>query len=255
MRHRIVGSRGFLTAIVLAVPAAAIAARYDDARAEAVRKCEAIDPASYQSGLFFNPDGYRSYYLRSQCLQEAAVQFRDETLCRQVRQRRALFSSSWGYSARRCRDLVKQGLQADEAELQQMKADYTRLGMRLRDFRIERNGNGRDFDIIPAFEGGYAHGYRLVFEIVTKVPAAAPALLHADGYYVDTTSQLRIFVRQSEIRARFPEFVLGTSYAVRATMVLEVGRAGSSSYWSDRFIARMFPVTERSNALTKQVVF
>ena len=33
-------------------------------------------------------------------------------------------------------------------------------------FRIERNGNGRDFDIIPTFTGAYGHGYQLIFEIL-----------------------------------------------------------------------------------------
>jgi len=34
---------------------------YDELRSAAVKQCQAIDPAEYQSGLFFNPDGYRSY--------------------------------------------------------------------------------------------------------------------------------------------------------------------------------------------------
>jgi hypothetical protein len=80
---------------------------YDTARTAAVSKCEAINPSEHQSGLLFNPDGYRSYYVRSECLQRTAVQFRDDTLCARVRQRRSLFSSSWGCPPARISDRAK----------------------------------------------------------------------------------------------------------------------------------------------------
>jgi hypothetical protein len=83
---------------------------YDTAKAAAVRTCDAIDANEYQTGLALNPDGYRSYYRRSQCFQKIAEQFRDLTLCDRVRQRRALLSSSWGYSPGNCRTLVGQAL-------------------------------------------------------------------------------------------------------------------------------------------------
>src|SRR6185295_1908727 len=96
---------------------------YDSARAAAVKTCEAINANEYQTGLAFNPDGYRSYYLRSECLQRTAVQFRDLTLCDRVRQRRALLSSSWGYSPGNCRTLVKQAVEADRAEIETIRRE------------------------------------------------------------------------------------------------------------------------------------
>jgi hypothetical protein len=100
-----------------------------------VKACEAIDPSESQSGLIFNPDGLRSYYVRSKCFQEAAVDYRDPALRAQVRQRRSLFSSSWGYAPARCRQLVAEGTARDRAEL-------------------------------LSFTDTYAHGYTLTFEIV-----------------------------------------------------------------------------------------
>ena len=73
----------------------ALAVDYADARSKAVAACEAINPSQSQSGLIFNPDGYRSFYVRSKCFQEAAIEFRDRTLCDQVKERRSLLSSSW----------------------------------------------------------------------------------------------------------------------------------------------------------------
>jgi hypothetical protein len=234
---------------------AAPAGGYDNLRAAAVARCDAIDPAAYQSGLYFNPDGYRSYYMRSQCLQDAAVQFRDERLCARVRQRRSMFASNWGYSPSNCRDLVRKGAAADRGALEEMKRRYVQGAMRWVDFRIERNGNGRDFDIIPSFAGIYAHGYRLTFEIAAAEPRLAPVIIHADGYYLDANNNLRLFVRQAEIRQRMPDFALGRPYTVRASATLDVGSGGSSGYWSNAFIDQVFPIAERTQTITKQVVF
>jgi hypothetical protein len=228
---------------------------YDELRAAAVKQCQAIDPAEYQSGLFFNPEGYRSYYVRSECFQRAAVQFRDEALCAEVRQRFSLLSSSWGYSRARCGELVAQGAVTDRTTLEEIKHLYVKGAVRLRDFRIERNGNGRDFDIIPSFGGDYAHGYVLRFEIVQPGPDKDNALLHASGYYVDGNSNLRVFLRQDEIRKRFPGFALDRPYTIRATLILDVGNGGQSGMWSDAFIERVFPIRERSQSVTREIRF
>jgi hypothetical protein len=235
--------------------APSFSASYDDQRSSAVKTCQAIDPAEYQSGLVFNPDGYRSYYVRSECFQRIAVRFRDETLCRQVKQRRSLFSSSWGYSSGRCRELVAEGGATDRKSLEEIKQKYLAGAVRLRDFRVERNGNGRDFDIIPAFSGAYAHGHTLRFEIIHSGATGPEILLHSSGYYVDGNSNLRIFLRQDEIRKRFPDFTLNRLYLVRATIILDVGNGGLAGLWSDGFIDRVFPVHERSQSLEKDVRF
>lgn len=237
---------------VLCTVVAIAANDYDAQRSAAVRKCEEIDPADYQSGLLFNPDGYRSYYVRSQCFQTAAVQFRDESLCTQVRERQSILMSSWGYSPANCRKLVAEGLAADRAQLEAVKQRYMHGGMQLRSFRIERNGNGRDFDIIPEFSGREGHAYSLAFEIVDSTTAVT---VHRSGYYVDASSPLRIFVRQADVLRTFPAFALGRPYRVRATCVLDVGTGGLSGHWSDAFIDRVFPIRERSQSITLETTF
>ena len=233
----------------------AFSAIYSELRSAAVKQCQAIDPSEYQSGLFFNPDGYRSYYVRSECLQRTAVQFRDEALCAEVRQRVSLWSSSWGYTKARCRELVAQGAAADRKTLEEIKRLYIKGGVTLRDFRIERNGNGRDFDVIPSFAGEYAHGYVLRIEIVPSETGKETAVLHSSGYYVDGNSKLRVFLRQDEIGKRFPDFALYRRYTVHATLILDVGNGGQSGYWSDAFIERVFPIQERSQSIAREIHF
>ena len=228
---------------------------YTELRMAALKQCQTIDPADYQSGLFFNPDGYRSYYVRSECFQKTAVQFRDEALCAEVRQRVSLLSSSWGYSRTRCRELVAQGVASDRKTLEEIKWLYIKGAVTLRDFRVERNGNGRDFDIIPSFAGDYAHGYVLNFDLVPVDPGKVSMLLHSSGYYVDGNSNLRVYLRQDEIRKHFADFAQNHPYTVRATLILDVGNGGQSGYWSDAFIERVFPIRERSQLITREIRF
>jgi hypothetical protein len=246
---------GALLAIVAAavLSARAPASDYEARRTAAVKACEAIDPSKYQTGLAFNPEGFRSFYLRSQCFQDAAVLYRDETLCEPVKQRRALFSSSWGYSPAHCRDLVRAGTESDRRELEAVRRAYLAAPLRLDGFAIEPNGNGRDVDIVPAFSGGYAHGYRLTFEVLEG--GRPPAIIHAGGYYVDPHARLRIYVRQTEIRDRVPGLVPGQVYPVRGTLTLEVGTGGPAGLWSEAFVERVFPMRERSQAVIERVRF
>jgi len=245
----------FCILVVMLQSAVAVATSYDDMRAAAVARCQKIDPAEYQTGLFFNPDGYRSYYVRSECFQRTALEFRDPALCAEVKRRYALFSSSWGYSSGHCRELVGGGIAADRTRLEETKNRYNEAPLRLSGFRVERNGNGRDFDIIPSFTGAYGHGYLLRLEFVQPENGGADVLLHSAGYYVDANSRLRIFLRQDDVRQRFPQFALDRLYPVRATIILNVGTGGPSGWWSDAFIEKFFPLHERSHSIERQVRF
>jgi hypothetical protein len=235
------------------VPQRGYASDYPQRKTAAIRHCETINPSDYQTGLAFNPDGYRSFYVQSECFQNAAVRFRDTSLCDRVRRRWSVLWSNWGVSIAQCRKLVADGMAADRAEIGTEKQRYLAGPPHLRTFSIQRNGNGRDFDIIPEFTAGYAHGYTLAFEIVGI--RDQPILLHADGYYLDQNPRLRIFVRQSEIRTRFPEFQLNHPYKVRATVTLSIGNGGMSGYWSDEFLENIFPARARSQTLTVETDF
>jgi len=233
----------------------AFSASYDELKAAAIKHCQAIDPSEYQTGLIFNPDGYRTYYVRSECFQRTAIDFRDETLCVHVRQRHSMFLSSWGYSETQCRKLATEGIAADRKALEEVKALYIKSPITLRDFRVERNGNGRDFDIIPTFAGNYAHSYVLGLEIVPFNASDPPLLVHSMTYYVDGSSNLRIFLRLDEVRKRIPDFAPGRLYTMRATLILDIGRGGLSGHWSEAFIERVFPLRERSPSISRGVRF
>jgi len=241
------------TILTLAGPAFAVT--YQELRSAGIKRCEAINASDYQSGLMFNPDGYRSFYVRSECFQKVAVEFRDEQLCARVRERWSLLSSSWGYSKSHCQKLVRDGIAADRKTLEDKKNRYLQSPVRLRDFRIEANGNGRDFNVVPSFVGEGADGYSLRLEILAAPPKSESVLLHSSGYHIDGNSNLNLYIRQEDIRQRFPQFALNHPYIVRASLVLSIGIGGQSGKWSDEFIEKLFPAKERTQIMEKEIRF
>ena len=226
---------------------------YDAARKAAIASCDAIDANAYQSGLALNPDGYRSFYTQSACVQRAAVRFRDLELCSRVRQRRALFSSSWGYSPANCRTLVTEGAEADRRELEETKRKYQSGAMVLRDFTLRRNGNGRDYEVLPAFEGVNGQGYIITVEIVAEDGKAVT--IHSNGYYADPRSGLSLFIPLQDIRARLPAFVPGRTYLVRVTATFSPSAASDARFMSEAFVERLFPLRERTRSVARAVAF
>jgi len=233
----------------------AFSVTYGELRSAGIKRCEAINGSDYQSGLAFNPDGYRSYYVRSECFQRIAVEFRDQLLCSQVKERWSLLWSSWGYSKSNCQKLVGEGIAADRKILEDRKRRYLQSPVRLRDFRVEANGNGRDFNIVPTFTGEAGGGYWLTFELLLTVPLSQTVLVHSGGYHIDGTSNLSLFIRQEDMRKRFPQFTLNHPYLARASVVLAIGIGDQQGKWSDEFIDQVFPAKERTQVLEKEIRF
>jgi len=239
-----------MTAFLIA-PAAAQS--YAELRADAVKKCEAVDPSEYQDGLAFNPDGMRSYYPRSACFQETATRFRDESLCALVKERWSLLWSSWAYSEKQCRKLVAEGEVKDREILDELRSRQLAKGVKLRDFSIERYGNRRDFVVVPALERGESHTYTLRVEILLPEGEIVPVTAITRQLWGN--ENMRIQVRQDDIRQRFFGFRLDYRYRVRATLVLDVGYGSGFGRWSDAEAERIFPTDARSQVLIKELTF
>jgi hypothetical protein len=240
-----------ILAVCLVAPAAADS--YAELRSAAVKKCEAIDPSDYQSGLAFNPDGMRSYYPRSACFQEAAAKFRDESLCALAKERWTLLWSSWAYSEKQCRKLVAEGEVKDREILDELRSRQLAKGVKLRDFSIERYGNRRDFVVVPVLERGESHSYTLRVEILLPEGEVVPVT--ATTRQLWGNENLRIQVRQDDIRQHFFGFRLDYRYRVRAVLVLDVGYGSGFGRWSDAEAERIFPTAERSQIVIKELTF
>ncbi len=241
---------------VLLITSMSLASTYDEQLAIAARTCESVAEDDYQTGLLSNPDGYRSYYVRSVCFQKLAIKFRKKSYCSLVKRRYALFSSSWGYSENNCEKLVSEGVRADTKTLEGVRSSYEKGPVELTDFRIERNGNGRDYDIIPVFSGGYDYSYTLRFHMIFVGDESDDTLLKSSGFRLrGSEDNIRMFVRQAEIRDRLPGFVPSGTYLVRATLTLSVGNGSYYGRWSDDFVEKIFPERDRSQYIEREVNF
>ena len=219
--------------------------------ATAVNKCKTINPDEYRSGLAFNPDGYKSYYVRSKCFQHAAIDFRAPVLCSEVSQRLAFFSSTWGYSERNCRKLVKEKQAKDRIYIEEDKAKVANKFVRLNDFTVAVNSSGRVFILSPTFTSGHGHSYRLNITLIDPQDNTHSALIHSKGYHLDGKGKILIHLQSKEIRERFPKFTLNRPYTVEANLVLVTGSASMN----EKFINEVWPLEDRSQTITKNMTF
>lgn len=81
----------------------------------ALGECQAIPASDYTTGLLFNPPGKRTYYKRSHCLQELAIEWREPKLCDEVRERGSPFFDGDAYSETACRKGVAEKIKRDLA--------------------------------------------------------------------------------------------------------------------------------------------
>jgi hypothetical protein len=253
--------RFHILAFVIAIPgwiACAGAAEdfYATRYAADLKRCEAISPDDYESGLAFNPDGYRSYYKRSECFQTMAATFRDESLCKNVKERWSLLWSSWAFSEKRCRELAGQSLEKDRPQLEKLRRDFISSGpIRLVDFSMRRELNGRSYGIYPRFEPGYAHRYTLRFDLLApEAPGGAALLVSYTGPFAVPTGYA-VGAPVDDLLKHFPAFTPGKTYRVRATFTFEPKDGGLSEMWSDAFVEKLFPRDIRMQVLEKEIRF
>ena len=227
---------------------------YETERASALKACAAIDPEAYESGLAFNPDGYRSYYKRSECLQAAAARFREEPLCKEVKERWSLLWSSWAFSEKRCRELVAQGIAKDRPLIEAIRRGYAARPVKVVNFRLQNN-QGLNYTLYPKLEPGYQYRYTLRFELVAPDAPGGAVLFGTYAGPLSGIEALGINATVADLRQRFPAFAPGHSYRVRATAVLEVPNGGASLMWSETFIEKYFPRAERTQVMEKDADF
>jgi hypothetical protein len=238
---------------VCAVPSA-VASDYTTRLQREIGTCDQIDPDEYQSGLYNNPEGYRAFYKQSACIQRVAIAYRDIELCDRVRRRYGLFNSSWGYSESNCEALVKKGEQEDRTELLANRERYLEGPVVLTALAVERNGNRRDYDFIPAFRDGYQAGYSLEIWLTDDVGKSHQLLSHG-SYLKGESDDIRIFRRKHELESRFRGLQIGIPYELQARLILSIGIGRPGHWLRDDLLEEVFPASERTQTLNIKAVF
>lgn|GEM_PF-3202750 len=158
------------------IPARAAEPSFEARKASRIAQCEAIPANQYRAGLLFNPPGYQTFFIRSECFQKLAVEERDLNFCGRVRERDSWFFEGWFISPQNCRKLVVKRQEQDDQEFASL--DPRKIS-RLAGLDIRRDGNGRDFDLLVTTEGKFSGQYLL--EIFLDRAGDQPALLYRES--------------------------------------------------------------------------
>ena len=182
---------------------------------------------------------------RSRCFQRIAVDERDSSLCKEVKERKAWLFDGSGFSEESCRELVAKRIAKDheEAKAKDFSAIY-----RLKSIRFFRNGNGEDFDLKVVSEGAFAGRYELEL-ILSRSGLTAPLQVHQQTYgYAANDSTRWVFLRHGELAER-----LGNAFAEVELTVSVTLRLARTAY--NRFYYDLIPVRFASSELTTSVTF
>lgn len=205
--------------------------------------CEAIPADAYETGLLFNPDGHRSYFKRSRCLQQLAVEWRAGALCEQVRTRRSMFFSGDAISATACRQLVNEQLRKDQEQVQAIDPETFHQLVEVAFSQPPYAGDGLMIQIKT--RGSHPGTYRLVIEALlsgtdTRVLAEYSQPLGTAPH------ELTRFILANQLRSVFGPLSPGQRLQMRATLTLP------PRSHKDHFVLTLTPETARRSSLENQ---
>lgn len=228
----------------LAVTLSAAGDEFAARKARRLAECMAIPANEYSTGMIFNPRGYRTMYHRSQCIQSLAVEERDADLCADVRERKSLLFDGSGVSPAHCRELVAGKRSEDEAALESFPLAGTH---RIDAIEIERDGNGRDFDLVVSTRGSLPYRYDL--RITAHVSAGKPVEIVNDNAGLGSTASRRILL----LRAADLADALGDGWRQKAWTIvatLTLAKTGENRFFYERI-----PRAARESRAERTVIF
>ena len=177
--------------------------------ARRVETCRAIPVDESVTGLLFNPRGYQHYYLRSYCLQNLALEFREISLCQEVKRRYSLLLDGSQISEQACLEKVGEKKAQDRQEF-----------LKAREVILDNQANlARPVaaDIIPspdqravralgfvlATEGRFEHSYVIEAE-ATAEPLSQPIRLLTVNTYLGALRAADGTIQGDQLRFDLP---------------------------------------------------
>lgn len=206
-----------------------------------VALCGAIPVDAYETGLIFNPAGHRSYFGRSRCLQELAVEWRAVALCEQVRTRRSLFFTGDAISAAACRQAVSEQLRKDQEQAQAIDPESFHQLVDLAFSQPHYAGDGLMVQIKT--RGSHPGSYRIVIEAVLPGATATKVL---DDYRQPLGTgphELTRYIPGEQLRSVLGPLSPGQHLHMRATLTLP------PRSHTDHFVLTLTPETDRRSLL------
>jgi hypothetical protein len=208
-----------------------------------IKQCSAVDNSAYSTGLLFNPRGYATMFHRSECFQELAIEERDPSLCKEVKERKSWFFDGSGISETSCRHLVAKAVEQDK-QLAASK-DFG-LIHRLQSIAVFRNGNGRDFDVLVKTAGSLSGSYELAVLFSRPNENDYIEVFSRIFSYGDTSMSKKVWLERGTLMKK-----LGTSFAESEWIVKVTFQLRKTQY--NRFYYDTIPTEFRSSRVETSV--
>lgn len=189
-------------------PSPAAADEITEKKQAQIESCEAIPNSDASTWLIFNPSDMQTMNHRSRCFQSLAIAERDVSLCQRVVEKKSFFLDGSGISPERCRERVARRKAKDRQEF--MQKDFTELH-RLTTLTFQRNGNGRDFDLIIETVGEMAGKYQLIVYL-TFPNGRQITVLDDKTSYGTNTSKRYLLLRAAELSQKLYDPDLQKNY-------------------------------------------
>lgn len=206
--------------------------------------CEAIPANAYETGLAFNPAGHRSFFKRSRCLQQLAVEWRAVALCEQVRTRRSMFFSGDAISATACRQLVNEQLHKDQAQGLAIDPEAFHQLVDVAFSQPPYAGDGLMIHIKT--RGSHPGTYRIVIEAVLSGTTDTRALYDNSQPLGTAPHELTHFIPGERLRSVLGPLSPGQRLQMRATLTLP------PRSHKDHFVLTLTPETARRSSRETQ---
>ncbi len=204
--------------LVLGVSPALAADPFAAEKQRRVAACAAIPASDYSTGMIFNPPGQATLFHRARCFQELAVEEHDASLCAEVRERKSWFFDGSAVSEPACRAAVAERIARTDREF--AARDFATLH-RLTSFRLQRNGNGRDFDLLVMTEGALYGLYEIDMSIASPGHAELISVFRRSYPHGGSTGPRWILLRRQVLADRLGPAFMDAALAVTVTLRYE----------------------------------
>ena len=188
---------------------------FKEQKSRGIAKCDEFSRHDYQTGLIFNPSGYQTFYLQSECFQKLAVEVRDISLCSEVQERKSWFFNGSAVSEERCIQLVKQLLEKDQSEAARIVGIH-----KIAELHFARNANGRDVDLRVVTRGSFWHKYKLLIECESASGSGTAKIYEKEHTLGQQDHDLNLFIPIKEISQSLEGGIVDKELSVHAMLEL-----------------------------------
>jgi len=122
--------------------------------------CKSIPKYKLQTNLYGSPPGLQTYYERSVCFYQLAINERKPEICDYVKEHKALFLDGSYYTKEYCQKSVKEQVQNDKNDAKHYSG---RQNIDQAFFTL--SGNGKEYEFIIKTSGDKARPYQLTLEL------------------------------------------------------------------------------------------